>query len=401
MLNQETMSIIKSTAPILAVHGETLTKHFYKRMFEHNPEVLPFFNTSNQGKGNQQKALAAAVLAYASNIDNLGALGGAVELIAQKHASLQIQPEHYPIVGENLLASIKEVLGEGATPEIISAWGEAYGILANILIGREKQIYDHNAALFGGWRGFKKLKVTSKVKESDNITSFYLSNTDGSALPAFHPGQYITLRVPSDNGLTTMRNYSLSDKAGQNWFRISVKKEEGSPAGFVSNYLHNMVNEETELEVSSPCGEFFIDLEKIKNQKKPLVFLAAGVGITPIMSMLESVSSLNHQVTLIYSTLNDKVQAFKKVIDEHVSKNSNLKVHYIYNSVSDKQMLEESNISLGLISKEILEKVITDRNSAQYYFCGPEGFMKSVHTHLNDLGVKDEMINYEFFGPKI
>ena len=108
MLSAQTVKIVKSTAPILAEHGETLTRHFYKRMFAENPEVRPFFNASNQTAGSQQRALAGAITAFAANVDNLEALGGAVELIAQKHASLMIKPEHYPIVGANLLASIRE-----------------------------------------------------------------------------------------------------------------------------------------------------------------------------------------------------------------------------------------------------------------------------------------------------
>ena len=122
MLSNQTITIVKSTAPVLEQHGEALTKHFYKRMFSHNPEVAPLFNPANQFAGSQQRALAAAICAYAANIDNLEVLGGAVELIAQKHASLRIKPEHYPIVGENLLASIREVLGEAATDEIINSW---------------------------------------------------------------------------------------------------------------------------------------------------------------------------------------------------------------------------------------------------------------------------------------
>jgi nitric oxide dioxygenase len=154
MLSQKTIDIVKSTAPILDEHGETLTRHFYNRMFSHNPEVAPFFNPANQVSGTQQRALAAAVCAYAANIDNLAVLGSAVELIAHKHASLMIKPEHYPIVGENLLSSIREVMGEGATDDVINAWGEAYGFLADILIGREKQLYDENADKTGGWEGF-------------------------------------------------------------------------------------------------------------------------------------------------------------------------------------------------------------------------------------------------------
>src|SRR5690606_30211121 len=162
MLREETIKVVKSTAPILEEHGETLTRHFYERMFSHNPEVAPLFNPANQTAGLQQKALAGAICAYAKNIDNLEVLGGAVELIAQKHASLQVQAEHYPIVGDNLLASIREVLGEGATKEVLDAWEEAYEFLAEILIGRELQIYNEHASQPGGWQGFKTFRVTRK-----------------------------------------------------------------------------------------------------------------------------------------------------------------------------------------------------------------------------------------------
>src|SRR6187402_724999 len=164
-LSEQTIAIVKSTAPILEQHGETLTRHFYQRMFAKNPEVAPFFNPAHQTAGSQQKALAAAICAYAANIDNLEVLGGAVELIAQKHASLQIQPEHYPIVGENLLASIREVLGAGATDEVIHAWGEAYGFLTQILTGREHQIYKEHQTAPRSWAGFKRLQVTRKERE--------------------------------------------------------------------------------------------------------------------------------------------------------------------------------------------------------------------------------------------
>ena len=159
MLSQQTIDIVKSTAPILQQHGEALTRHLYQRMFSHNPEVAPFFNSANQAGGTQQRALAGAICAYAANIDNLEVLGGAVELIANKHVSLQIKPEHYPIVGENLLASIREVLGDGATDEVVNAWAEAYGFLSQILIGRERQIYDTSKNAPGGWEGFRTFKI--------------------------------------------------------------------------------------------------------------------------------------------------------------------------------------------------------------------------------------------------
>src|SRR5690606_16108532 len=284
MLREETIKVVKSTAPILEEHGETLTRHFYERMFSHNPEVAPLFNPANQAAGLQQKALAGAICAYAANIDNLEALGGAVELIAQKNISLQIRPEQYPIVAENLLSSISKVLDDGATDALSDAWAEAYHVLADIRIGREKQIYRAHAELPGGWVGFRTFRIVSKEIESSVITSFYLVPVDGGELAEYKPGQYITVRVEGPDGYTTMRNYSLSDKPGQDHFRISVKRETGlgagSPDGYVSNLLHAKLEVDSELEVSAPCGEFFLDVTE--NHERPLVLLAAGVGVTPL-----------------------------------------------------------------------------------------------------------------------
>src|SRR5215469_8117549 len=138
MLDELAIRTVKSTAPAVAQHAEAITRHFYQIMFRENPEVQSVFNQAHQHSGGQQKALAGAICAYAANIGNLGALGPAVELIAQKHVSLGIKPEHYPIVGKHLLVAIKDVLGAAATDEIIAAWGEAYGFLAGVFIQRER-----------------------------------------------------------------------------------------------------------------------------------------------------------------------------------------------------------------------------------------------------------------------
>lgn len=401
MLSAETIAIVKSTAPILSEHGETLTKHFYKRMFLHNPEVAPFFNTANQQAGKQQRALAGAITAYAANIDNLEVLGGAVELIAQKHASLMIKPEHYPIVGENLLASIREVLGDGATDDVINAWGEAYGFLADIMIGREKQIYAENAKKPGGWEGFKKLRVIRKEKESSNITSFYLASADGAPLPQFKPGQYITVRVTTPNGTTTMRNYSLSDKPGQDWFRISVKREmepnASTPAGYVSNLLHDSIEVGQEIEVAPPCGEFFLDTTE--KHERPLVLLAAGVGITPIMSILLATLDAmpNREIIFIHGSLNEEVQAFKNVVDTLAQKHSKLKVHYRYSDAATHE--RKGTASTGFVNAELIESFLPGRD-ADYYFCGPQPFMVGIYHDLLKWGIPPAQVHFEFFGPR-
>lgn len=403
MLSQKTIEIVKSTAPILQEHGETLTKHFYKRMFSHNPEVAPFFNPANQTEGTQQRALAGAICAYAANIDNLEVLGGAVELIANKHTSLQIKPEHYPIVGENLLASIREVLGEGATDDIINAWGEAYGFLADILIGREKQIYKEAAEKSGGWEGFKHFKIERKEPESSIITSFYLKPKDGGALPAYMPGQYITVRMPTANGSTTMRNYSLSDKPGQDYLRISVKKETGAkagtPNGYVSNKLHDDINVGDVLEIAPPCGEFFLN---IKDQhERPLALLAAGVGITPILSILKTALEAmpDRDIIFIHGCLSEEVQPFKKTIDELAQKHPKLKVHYCYSDPENAGVTREGNCSTGFVNAELIESLVPDRH-ADYYFCGPKPFMVNIYQDLLKWGIPGSQVHFEFFGPR-
>lgn len=142
MLNQKTIDIVKSTVPALKENGVEITKTFYKIMFENNPEVKEMFNMDKQESGAQPKALAMTVLAAAQNIDNLEVLLPAVKKIGQIHVNTNVKPEHYPIVGKNLLLAIKEVLGDAATDEVLQAWAEAYEVIAKVFIDVEKKIYD-------------------------------------------------------------------------------------------------------------------------------------------------------------------------------------------------------------------------------------------------------------------
>jgi nitric oxide dioxygenase len=403
MLKPETIALVKSTAPILEEHGETLTRHFYQRMFSHNPEVAPLFNPANQFAGSQQRALAAAICAYAANIDNLEVLGGAVELIAQKHAALRIKPEHYPIVGENLLASIREVLGTGATDDLINAWGEAYGFLADILIGREAQIYREQASAPGGWEDFREFRVSQRVQESDNITSFYLVPADGGALPTFKPGQYITVRVPSPCGHTTMRNYSLSDKPGTGHFRISVKRETGpkadTPKGYVSNLLHDSVTVGHVLEIAPPAGEFFLDVTE--KHTRPLVLLAAGIGITPLLSMLQSAldATPDRPIILIHGCLHESVQPFRATLDALAAKHPQLRIHYRYSEPAPQGLTRDPHCDTGFIDAALIEKMVPGRD-ADYYFCGPKPFMVNIYHQLLSWGIPATQVHFEFFGPR-
>ena len=141
MLNQKTIDIIKCTVPVLREHGVEITTTFYKRMFENNPEVKSMFNMERQESKEQPKALAMAILAAAQNIDNLEAILPAVQKMCKAHVNSNVKPEHYPIIGENLLAAIKEVLGDAATEEVLNAWAEAYEVIAKVFIQIEKDMY--------------------------------------------------------------------------------------------------------------------------------------------------------------------------------------------------------------------------------------------------------------------
>jgi len=139
-LSAETIAIIKSTAPALQEHGVAITTRMYERLFV-DPAIKALFDQAAQESGEQPKRLAAAILAYAKNVDNLGALTQAVERMAERHVATHVRPEHYPAVAAALLPAIKDVLGDAVDQPVLDAWGQAYWFLADILIGKEKSLY--------------------------------------------------------------------------------------------------------------------------------------------------------------------------------------------------------------------------------------------------------------------
>ncbi|WP_294658677.1 globin domain-containing protein [uncultured Fusobacterium sp.] len=141
MLSTQTIEIVKATVPVLKERGVEITQVFYKNMLGENPDIRAMFDAEKQKDGSQPKALAMTVLAAAQNIDKLEVLAPAVNKIAKTHVGLNVKPEHYPIVGKYLLGAIKEVLGDAATDEIINAWAEAYGVIADIFIKVEADMY--------------------------------------------------------------------------------------------------------------------------------------------------------------------------------------------------------------------------------------------------------------------
>ncbi len=152
-MQPDTIEIVKATAPVVKEHGQKITQRMYEIAFQARPDTRRFFENTwmkNPEEGRKQAArLAHAVYTYASHIDELEKLSSAVEHIAQAHVKTKILPETYPFIGECLLAAMKDVLGDAATPEVLQAWEEAYGALAEIFINREREIYkERDSELF-------------------------------------------------------------------------------------------------------------------------------------------------------------------------------------------------------------------------------------------------------------
>ena len=398
MLTSRQIELIKATVPVLREHGVALTTHFYKRMLEGNPELKNVFNNAHQARGHQQQALAAAVLAYAENIENPSVLLSAVKHIANKHCTIGIRAEQYGIVGRHLLASIREVLGEAATEELVDAWAAAYSDLANILIGVEGNIYKEQTLAEGGWSGWRPFIVERKVQEANNVVSFYLKPADKGAVPAHKPGQFISVRVYLPQlGIMQPRQYSLSRASLSNdGLRISVKRieaEDDKPEGLVSNHLHSNVKEGDVIDVSAPAGEFFL-----AEGSNPVVLVSAGIGITPIFAMLQTIAEKNPKrpVKLLHAVRNLDDFALKTEVREAMSKLSDGTCSIFLTRAKETESPCPC-MKFGRPDAEAVAKLAPAQDS-DIYICGPLGFMNDMAAAFAAAGVPAERIHMEAFG---
>jgi nitric oxide dioxygenase len=301
-----------------------------------------------------------------------------------------------------------DVLGAALTKDILNAWEAAYWQLANIMISKEGQIMEAS----GGWTDWRDFRIAKKIKESDEITSFYLEPVDGKALPSYKPGQYLSVMttVPKLSYLQP-RQYSLSGKPDAGHYRISVKKEAGLPAtepeavvqpGYISNVLHDLRNEGDILSVSHPAGEFFFDPEVDKDS--PLVLLSAGVGLTPMVSILNTLleSGSKQHISFVHGARNTAVQAFGDYIRDVAKQHDNVTASFFVGAPKAEQDVEGVHYQhTGRVRLDVLDSArdlcLNDAN-AKYFICGPEGFMSAMEKQLLESGVDQERIKMEVFG---
>lgn len=403
MLSNEQIRLVKSTIPLLESAGTVITEHFYQRMFHHNPELQHIFNMSNQKSGRQAFALFSAIAAYAKHLDNLENLLPMVERIAHKHTSMNIQPEHYDIVGHHLIATLRELAPDQFTAEIEAAWVAAYQILAGVFIDKEAGLYHQRDNTQGGWTGGRQFKLVEKRIESELVKSLIFEPVDGRPVIGYQPGQYIGIEVePTEGGFREIRQYSLSDKANGEHYRISVKREVLGSPGIVSNYLHDGLRLGDEVILYPPAGNFFL-----KKTDKPVVLISAGVGLTPMQAMVEALITdqvseapsltSGSRVHFLHACENSAQHSFNKRL---VSLSEQGKINALtwYKSEAHREVLDATGIYQGYMDLAAVKNRLP-LALADFYLCGPVGFMQFAKQQLVDLGVSNDRIHYEVFGP--
>jgi nitric oxide dioxygenase len=389
MISAASRPYIDASVAVLREHGLAVTTTFYRNIFAAHPELSNLFNMGNQANGAQQQSLAAAVFAYAANIGEPAALGPVVNRIVHKHVSVGIRAEHYPIVGKYLLGAIAETLGDAATPPLLAAWDEAYNSLAALFIEAEKSLYAEVGIEPGQTRA---VRVTEVTQQGSDVKSIRFVAVDGAPLPAFKAGQYVSVTVNFADGRTQLRQYSLSDAIGDS-MRISVKREaagEATPAGEVSNWIHDNVAVGSTLLVSPPCGEFAIDTES----DEPVVLLSAGVGITPMIAAVNRIAQANPQRSVIFAhAARDAArQAHGADIAAARAAMPHLKVATFYETLDGAADAFEGMMDVNAMPS-------WPRSEAKVYLCGPLPFMQAQWLALVGAGVPVTHLHREVFGP--
>ena len=399
MISAASRPYIDASVPVLREHGLAITTTFYAGLFQELPALTNLFNMGNQANGAQQQSLASAVFAYAANIASPAALGPVVNRIVNKHVSVGIRAEHYPIVGRHLLAAIASTLGDAATAPLMAAWDEAYNSLANLLIAAEQEIYAAAAIEPGQTRS---LRVADVTRESADVLSIRLEAIDGAPLPAFKAGQYLSVTVRFDDGRRQIRQYSLSDAPRAGSLRISVKREPAgamgaaTPAGEVSNWMHANVIAGTVLDVSLPFGDFLPDTES----DEPVVLLSAGVGITPMIAALNRIAQHKPQRHVIFShaARDSAHQAHMADIAAARAAMPNLQV-VLFHEQADAEPGPAGIVKQGRMA--LAQMPSWPRSETNVYMCGPLPFMQAQWQALAGAGVPLTRLHREVFGPEM
>ncbi len=394
-LTPESEQIVAATAAVVAEHADEITRTFYPSMFAAHPELLRVFNQANQAIGEQPKALAASVVAFATQLvdPNAPDFTPVMNRIAHKHVSLGISSTQYTIVGKHLLGAVKTVLGDAITPEVAAAWDEVYWLFGCSLIAEEARLY----ALAGTdpehpWRDYR---VVERFEESDDVFSLLLAPVTGE-VPAHSTGQYVAIAVDLPDGDRQPRQYTISSGPRGDTLRVTIKRvrgTDGAPDGRVSTWLHANAKPGTILQVSQPAGDVVLD-----GSEAPLVLVSAGIGITPIAAIMEDLSRRqpDRQVRLFHADRSHEHHALYSGLRRQVLAMSDARAQNWYEADADSApTLHPAREGLMDLSD------IAVPADAEVFMCGPLPFMQMARRMLVDKGIPGESIHYEVFGPDL
>lgn len=383
--------IIRATLPLVGAHVDEITVEFYRRMFGHHPELLRTrFNRGNQAQGAQQRALAASIATFATHLVNpdLPHPSELLSRIGHKHASLGITADQYPIVHEHLFAAIVEVLGaDTVTAEVAGAWDRVYWILADTLIALERDLYRSVGVEAGDV--FRRLRVTAR---EDDPSGTVLLTVSGGGISNTAAAQYVSVGVTLPDGARQLRQYSLVNAPGATELTFAVKPLDADgahPAGEVSNWIRANVRVGDLLDVTVPFG----DLPAPRNGA-PVVLISAGIGITPMVGLLEYLVGQKHQapVQVLHADRSEASHPLRKRHRELVDilPGASLELWY-----ADGVDADSANIHEGLMDLDGVE-IASD---AEVYLCGNAGFVQAVRTQLTARGFAKESVHCELFSP--
>ncbi len=395
MLSAQSESVVRATAPVVAEHAVEITSRFYPAMFEAHPELLDLFNRGNQANGDQRRALASAVVSYATHLVDEQArdFQPVLERIAHKHVSLGIRREQYTIVGRHLLGAVADVLGDAVTPEVANAWDEVYWLFATELIAEEARLY--KAAGVDPHEPWRTYEVVERVDEAVDTISLVLAPVGGGVVPPHLPGQYVTVVVTLPDGSRQPRQYTLSSGSRPGSLQITVRRvrgRAGTPDGMVSTFLHEHVGVGETLEVSTPSGDLVLE-----RRETPLLLVSAGVGITPVAAILDDLSARggSRSVTVAHADRSAATHPLFDAVTTSLSSMQHASVHTWYEDVDSAGRRRGARAGLMDLDEVSLP---TD---ADVFLCGPLPFMRRARADMVRRGVSPDRIHYEVFGPDV
>jgi nitric oxide dioxygenase len=351
MLTERSRPVIQATLPVVGQNITTIAERFYEHLFGEHPELVDgLFNRGNQAEGTQQQAPAGSVALFANALvehpDRLPEQ--LLSRIAHKHASLGLRADQYQVVHDHLMWAVVDVLGDAVTPEVAAAWDEVYWLMARALINQERGLYSA--------RGVRAETVWRE----------------------WEPRQYSLTRA---------------DDGEHRSFAVKRVRGDGSPAGEVSNLLHDRIQVGDRLTLSLPYGDVVLD-----DSGHPVVFASAGIGVAPMAGMLSHLAAAGSRlpITVLHADLDEESFPLRQQVSDEVRALSDASMYVWYEHGPHGSLPVDGRFdgTMDLDDVELPE-------GAEYYLCGPLPFMRALRSALLDRGVRPSDIQYEVFGPDL